>query len=235
MELAKVLLDSEPMRETFRTGETFPDPNLIWNIDHLDYLIDIEIKSWKEHSKQLNKLLEDISEVEASELLFDEFNVRYYLKSLFSVATFYIACSSALDKLTTQLQKVNAYNKFGVRKPKLDIDDNFHAKAKFIRDKSFAHQDSEKLDNIMDKRTAMFWSPTISHKADAPATPEDYIFGGGKWHIEVDGVRTETEIDITVKGFNSFADKAKKQILIRKQRIAEFYNSIKSSKSNKQS
>ena len=202
MELAKVLLDSEPMRETFRTGETFPDPNLIWNIDHLDYFIDIEIKSWKEHSKQLNKLLEDISEVEASELLFDEFNVRYYLKSLFSVATF---------------------------------DDNFHAKAKFIRDKSFAHQDSEKLDNIMDKRTATFWSPTISHKADAPATPEDYIFGGGKWHIEVDGVRTETEIDITVKGFNSFADKAKKQILIRKQRIAEFYNSIKSSKSNKQS
>jgi hypothetical protein len=235
MELAKILLEPEPMRETVRTGEIFPDPNLVWNIDHLDYFIDIEMKSWKEHSKQLSTLLEDVSEFKASELLLDEFNVRYYLKSLFSVTTYYIACFNALDKLTTQLQKINTHNKFDVRKPKPVVDANFHAKAKFIRDKSFVHQDSEKLDNIMDKRTAMFWSPNISHKTDSPPTPEDYVFGDGKWHIEVNGIRTEAEIDITVKGLSSFADTAKTQILIRKQRIVEFYTAIKRSRANKQS
>jgi len=231
VELSEFLLGERELKEWTREGELIPDPNLIWNIDHLASFIQMELDSWKMHCEIVDNRLAVTSEVMCSFILYEKENVRFYIKSLFDIATYYVACIQALDKLLTQLYKLSSkYYRLKVKKPKLEIDQLFHAKAQFIRDKSFIHQNSEQISNPMDKRAAMSWTPNISYKSGDKPTCENYKFGDGKWWVKVNGIKTETEIDISTNGLVEFATKAQEQIEIRKSRVVHYYNEIKENK-----
>lgn len=228
MELSEALLGEEELKVWTSEGELVPDPNLIWNIDHLASFVQMELDSWKIHCERVNNRLFETSEMMCSFVLYEKENVRFYIKSLFDIATYYVACIQALDKLLTQLYKLSSkYYKLKVKKPKLEINKMFHEKAQLIRDKSFIHQYSEKMSNPMDKRAAMSWTPNLSYKSGSKPSCENYKFGDGKWWVKVDGVKTETEIDISINGLAEFATNAQEQIDIRKSRVICYYNEIK--------
>lgn len=234
VELSKLLLGEESLKELTCNGELLPDPNLIWNIDHLNSFIQMELNAWQEHCEKVNNKLSEDPDTMSTAVLFKDENVRFYIKSLFDVSTYYIACVQALEKLITQLYKLSSqYYKLSVKKPKLEIDKQFHEKAQFIRDKSFIHQNSEQISNPMNKRSAMSWFPMLSHKSGEKPTCENYQFGASKWWVKINGIKTETEIDISISGLNEFAKKAQDQIEIRKSRIVCYYNEIKHNKALK--
>lgn len=232
MELAEVLLGDELLKLMTEKGELFPDPNLVWNIDHIISFIQMEIEHWDKHCSLIDAEILAKPSVFSSHILFDNLNVRVYLKALFDIATYYVACYQAIDKLMTQLYKLNYHFKSKLKKPKLEIDNQFHAKAQLIRDKSFIHQDSEKLLNSMDKRTAMSWFPTISHKNDETPSCEHYQFGGGKWWVMVNGIKTETEIDIVIHGLRDFSHTALEQLEYRKDRLLDYFEQLKTNQPN---
>jgi hypothetical protein len=232
VELSELLLSDDGLKEWNHKGEHIPDPNLIWNIDHLASFIQMELDSWVLHCKRTDSDLSEITGPMDALILLKTKNIRLYLKSLFDVATYYIACVQAIDKLLTQIYRLSTqYYQLRIKKPKLEIDTMFHNKAQFIRDKSFIHQNSEKIANPMDKRTAMSWTPNLSFKSGVKPNCENYKFGDGKWWVKVNGVKTETEIDISITGLVDFASKASEQIEIRKLRIISYYNEIKHKKS----
>lgn len=230
VELSELLLSEDGFKEWNYKGEILPDPNLILNIDHLASFVQMEQESWILHCKSVNSELSKASEPMDALILFETKNIRFYLKSLFDIATYYIACIQATDKLLTQLYKLSTeYYELRIKKPKLEIDAVFHNKAQFIRDKSFIHQNSEKITNPMDKKTAMSWTPSLSCKSGTRPNCENYEFGNSKWWVKVNGIKTETEIDISITDLMEFASKASEQIEIRKIRIINYYNEIKQS------
>ena len=232
MELSKLLIGDEAIRELTIDGEALPDPNLISNIDHMTNFILMELDSWEVHSNRIEQKLHEISyQLKLAELFKDE-NVRLYIKSLFDIAVYYIACVQALDRLMSQLEKLSSeYLKLKIKKPKLEIDKLFHSKAQLVRDKSFIHQDSNRMSSPVDKRVAMSWMPTVSHKNDESPNCESYIFGQGKWWIKVNGIKKTSEIDICISGIKEFATKALEQIEVRKTRVVSYYFSIRHNKS----
>ena len=231
MELSKLLIGENSLREMTSGGELLPDPNLIYNIDHLSSFIQMELEAWNKHSKELANQLLQSPDVFGFALLLKEENARIYVKALFNVATYYMACVQALEKLIAQLYKISTIHyELKVKKPKLAIDEVFHRKAQFVREKSFVHQNSEQIKNPMDKRTAMSWTPTIFQNKGESLNCENYQFGSGKWCVEINGSKTETEIDITIKGLVEFSEKSQEQIEIRKLRVVNYYNEIKHNK-----
>ncbi len=231
MELSEMLLEYGNLKEYTADGELLPDPNLIWNIDHMTSFILMELDAWHEHRALFEERVQDAVDVMKIVELLKQENVRFYIKSLFNVATYYIACTHALEKLVSQLNKLSTrYYKLRVKKPKLKIDEYFHAKTQFIRDKSFIHQDSEYIKNPMNKRVSMSWLPTVSHLSDKSPTCENYEFGSGKWYVVIDGSRKESDIDILITGFNEFATTAIEQINIRKDRVVNYYKEIEHAK-----
>ena len=231
MELSKKLLDDESLKAWNAKGELLPDPNLIWNIDHLVSFIELELDLWKNHCIKTEEEIKDIHDaIKYTELLKDA-NLRVYIKTLFDISTYYIACVQALERLISQLYKISTeHYQLKVKKPKFEPNNIFHDKVQFIRDKSFIHQDSSKVANTMDKRAAMSWTPTITHKNDEVPSCESYQFGGGKWWVKVNGVKTESEIDISISGITEFAKTALEQLEIRKSRVVVYYEEIKHNK-----
>ncbi len=231
MELSKNLLGDESLKVWTAKGELLPDPNLIWNIDHLVGFIQIELEQWKRHCIETEEQLKGAPDfIKGSELLKDT-NVRIYTKTLFDISTYYIACVQALERLISQLYKISTeYYQLRVKKPKLEINKIFHEKAQFIRDKSFIHQDSSQVSNPMDKRVAMSWTPTISYESGKAPDCESYEFGGGKWWVKVNETKTESKIDISISGVVSFATTALEQIELRKSRVVAYYEQIKHNK-----
>lgn len=228
MELSKLLLKEGALREYTSDGELLPDPNLIFNIDHLASFIQMEIDSWRDHSHKINKILSESNELNYFSILFEETNVRVYIKSLFNLTTYYVACTKALEKLMRQLYKLSTeHYSLHLKKPKFENDKIFQEKIQFLRDKSFIHQDSEKVENLMDKRLAMSWMPTLSYLTGQKPTCESYVFGSGKWMVQVNGIKKESEKDIAVIGFMSFSMKAQEQIELNKIKIVNYYSDIK--------
>ncbi|TKB58523.1 hypothetical protein [Ferrimonas aestuarii] len=127
-----------------------------------------------------------------------------------------------------QMYRINNQYRFGLKKPKLKdkVDMNFHNKVKFIRDKSFIHQDSKEISNPMDKRTAMDWTLRVSSKQGSSTTCESYRFGDGGWFVEVNGLRTQSSIDIQVTGFSDFCNKAIEQLNVRRKRASGYFQSL---------
>jgi len=210
MKLSDVMLDNDPIKVWNAKGELLPDPNLIRNIDHLECFIEVEIEDWVAHSRLIDSQLESESYPLCVQALLSDKNVIRYVKTLFDITTYYVACAEALEKLMAQLFRVSS-DHYGLRlkKPKIKIDKAFHEKAKIIRNISFIHQDSKDTPNPMDKRMAMSWWPTINSKIGVKPTCSDYVFGGGKWWVKVNGVKTETEIDILVEDLLNYANSAR--------------------------
>lgn len=228
MNLEKEMLGENQIREFNERGELLPDPHLIFNIDHIFAFLEIELIQWKEHKARVENSL-NVSDIAGStKIMFDDFNRRFYLKSLLSTCTYYLACVEAIEKLMNQMYRINNQNGYKLKKPKLPHDKCFHEKAKFIRNKSFIHQDSNEIPNPMDKRVAMDWNVLLSRKIDEPLGCEDYQFGHGGWWVEVNGVKTESHVDLKVSGFSSFCNTAIEQLNIRKQRAIGYFQQLSS-------
>ena len=54
MELEQTLLGENALRLTMEDGQVLPDPNLIWNIDHMVGFIRMEMKTWESHVNSIN-------------------------------------------------------------------------------------------------------------------------------------------------------------------------------------
>jgi len=227
MKLSEVMLNDDPIKTWNAKGELLPDPNLIRNIDYLECFIELEIEEWGVHCRTIDEQLEAKSYPICIQLLLSDKNVIKYLKALFDIIVYYMACSEALEKLMAQLFRVSV-DHYGLRlkKPKLKLDQAFHEKTKIIRNISFIHQDSKDTSNPMDKRLAMSWWPTLSSKIGVKPTCRDYVFGGGKWWVKVNGVKTETEIDILVEDLFEYSTRCREQLSIRKNRLLEYYREI---------
>ncbi|WP_223669918.1 hypothetical protein [Kangiella shandongensis] len=245
MELESELLGNNQIRFFTSEGKLLPDPNLIWNIDHFIAFIEITINNWDKHSIAINREIKKKALCDSSWFTFkgkisDEkiyrdttlnkrINERIYLSSIFSIATYYITTHAAIEKLHSQLGKICQINQYNVKKPNLRWDSTFHNKVKTIRHISFIHQDSDKEQNLMNIRSAMSWSPSISFKSNEIPTTEDYIFSPVKWHQTVNGERTETTIDIKVHGFTKFAHTALKTLEKNKVILSDYFYQIKDS------
>ncbi|HGS5726975.1 hypothetical protein PO80_09320 [Vibrio parahaemolyticus] len=228
MNLVNEMLGENQIREFNDQGELLPDPHLIFNIDHIFAFLEIELIQWEAHKARVESSLNASDIAGSTKIMFDDCNRRFYLKSLLSTCTYYVACVEAIDKLMNQMYRINNQNGYKLKKPKLLHDKCFHEKAKFIRNKSFIHQDSNEIPNPMDKRVAMDWNVLLSGKIGEPLGCEDYQFGHGGWWVEVNGVKTESSVDLKVSGFSSFCNAAIEQLNIRKQRAIGYFQQLSS-------
>lgn len=230
MKLSDVMLADDSIKAWNSKGELLPDPNLVRNIEYIESFIDLEIEEWSGHARIIDAQVASEVYPQCVGVLFRDENVIRYLKTLFGVSTYYVACAEAMDRLTTQLYKISTkHYDLHVKKPKLNVDKVYHEKVKLIRNLSFIHQDSKETSNPMDKRSAMSWLPTLSSKAGVKPTSRDYVFGGGKWWVTINGIKTETEIDITVPDLSEYINNAKAQLFIRRNSLIGYYLDIKDS------
>lgn len=227
IELFNVFFGEEKINIFTESGKVLPDPNLIINIDNFLSFIYMEIESWKKHSSAVGMESYSLNNFEMAAKLLDEKNIRFYIKSVFNVSTYYVACYDALDKLKKQINLVNSKIEYPGRVRKFNKDDNLHNKIKYIRDKSFIHQDSEKINNEMNKRVVMSWTPTLSCSSDRVPNCEDYELFGGRWYVVINGNKTVSDIDITINGFLSFAESAANQLENYKETLIDYFVEIK--------
>ncbi|OBP14411.1 hypothetical protein A5320_11585 [Rheinheimera sp. SA_1] len=233
MELADVMFGDNNLTMQTQFGELLPDPNLIQNIDHLISFIAVELKNWSEHSAVLSeKLSTEPSHIRASYLM-ESSNVRFYIKALFNVSTYYVTCEDAITKLNTQLQILNKHYQLNQRKPKIDDKSDFHTKVKLIRNCSFIHQNTTtftgQTDNIkgqMEKRKAMSWFPSLNWSAEEEPSCESYEFGTSNWYTSINGSKYESSIEISVHGFSQFAKSAIENLENKKVKLIEFYENM---------
>ncbi|GAA4346045.1 hypothetical protein [Kangiella taiwanensis] len=243
MELESKLLGCNQIKLFTREGKLLPDPNLIWNIDHLIAFIQITINSWDKHSEAVNHEIKHKAQHDSSWINFkgksadkklyrdttlnQKINERVYISSIFSVATYYITTFEAMEKLHNQLKTICQLQRYNIKKPKLYKNKHFHQKIKTIRNISFIHQDSTDEKNPMNIRTAMYWTPSISFKSNEIPTTEDYIFALGKWHQTINEEKTVTNIDIKIRGFTKFADTALEILEKNKSILSDYFYKIK--------
>ncbi|MFA9276163.1 MAG: hypothetical protein ACEQSE_14970 [Candidatus Aquirickettsiella gammari] len=232
MELEQTLLGQNAFRLTMENGQVLPDPNLIWNIDHMVGFIHIERKAWESHVKLVNLTISE-SNTSPSIILLKKENVRVYMKGLFNVATYYITCVYALENLIKQLNKIKKITHCNSKPERLNENRDFHEKILKLRDKSFIHQDSNMVANEMNKRALMFWSPELVCANDESPNCESYTFGNSKWFIDCDGNKTETDLDIEIHGFTTFVDTVLSELDVRIKRIENYFLALQEELSKK--
>lgn len=205
--LTDKLINSEPrLRITDSTGFVYPDPNLIFNIDHLISFIKLELDTWKEQSEQFRSRYGDQDKYLQSHHLCSNEHIRKHMKCLFSVSVFYITAFDAIDQLTSQLNYINRTLGTKIKKPSDNIDKVFFNKVKYVRDICFIHQNSSKEGNVANKRTAMTWTPTIKGQIDKDIDYSNYVFPGGNWYIKTNGIRLDSDLDIEVENLNEYTE-----------------------------
>ena len=225
MELEQTLLGNNQLKITKPDGQILPDPNLIWNIDHMIGFIQMELDAWKVHVRSVNAEISQAA-TPPSVILLKKQNVRIYIKSLFNVATYYISCVRALEQLIKQLHDIKKETGSKAKPEPINVNEIFHEKTLKFRDKSFIHQNSTKITNEMDKRTLMFWSPELTCLTNESPNCESYLFGNSQWNFESNGTHSETELNIEIRGFTDFASTALHELDIRKKRVEKYFMAL---------